>query len=147
MGAFVHSKDSLMTTNHSTTIGSGFVLRLKQPRPNRRRGPDSWLKLLTIITVAGWISLGVAFILFDFARPETETLFHHIFGSLPERGWNDTIMNGVFYTVLLCQGMSVAGVFINSRRMRRKSDRYRWSLMGLAIMSSFSTILFTLLNK
>ena len=118
-----------------------------QYRKNRRKGPDKWLRSLTWLTISGWLLLFASFILFDVARPEAETLFHRMMGVFPEQGWNIGLKNIVFYIVLCCQGLSVVGVLVNSRRMRRKSDRYRWSLMGLAIMSSFFTVLFIFLNK
>ena len=114
---------------------------------NRRKGPDRWLRSLTWLTIAGWVLLFISFILFDVARPEAETLFHRMMGVFPVQGWNIGLKNIVFYIVMGCQGLSVVGVLVNSRRMRRKSDRYRWSLMGLAIMSSFLTVLFMFLNK
>ncbi len=122
----------------------GLTGRLKK---NRRKGPDKWLRSLSWLTIAGWVLLFISFILFDVARPEAETLFHRMMGVFPSQGWNIALKNAVFYIVLCCQGLSVVGVLVNSRRMRRKSDRYRWSLMGLAIMSSFLTILFMFLNK
>ena len=119
----------------------------KLNQQNRRKGPDFWLRSLSVLTVAGWLLLFISFVLFDLARPETETLFHHIMGVLPQKGWNVTLRNAVFYLVIGCQGASMIGVWVNGRRMRRKSDRYRWSIMGLGITSSFVALLFIFFNK
>ena len=116
-------------------------------RKNRRKGPDFWLRALSVLTVAGWLLLFASFVLFDLARPETETLFHHIMGVLPQKGWSETLRNAVFYLVIGSQAASMIGVWVNGRRMRRKSDKFRWSIMGLCISSSLIALLLMFFNK
>jgi hypothetical protein len=134
-------------TNEQDLVSVLTQAQIQLNRKNRRKGPDFWLRALTVLTVAGWLLLFASFVLFDLARPETETLFHHIMGVLPQKGWNERLRNAVFYLVIGCQGVSMIGVWVNGRRMRRRSDKYRWSIMGLGITSSLIALLIMFFNK
>ena len=106
----------------------------KKPK-NRRRGPDFWVQVLTYVSIGGWALFLVTLAVLDAARPETETFFHRLMETAPPQGWNQSLKHTVYGLVALCQGVSLWGIWANRKRMRRKTDKVRWSIVGLALAS------------
>lgn len=114
---------------------------------NRRKGPDFWVHALTYFSIGGWALLLLAMLLLDVARPETETFFHRYLGGAPRKGWDENMKKIVFGLVAFCQVISVVGIGINSQRMRRKTDKYRWGIIGLCLAAACLGTLLFLFNK
>ncbi|MBL92889.1 MAG: hypothetical protein CMH56_13880 [Myxococcales bacterium] len=115
--------------------------------PNRRKGPDLWVQAMTYLSIGGWALLVLAVLMLDVAAPETETFFHRLMKEGPKPGWNVGLKQAVFILVTLCQGLSVAGIMANRHRMRRKTDRFRWDILGLALASAGVGTMLFMLNK
>jgi len=102
----------------------------------RRRGPDVIMQSLTWIAAAGWFLLFLALILFDRAKPETTNFFDRFLGrEVPATGWNEQLTAVLFGIMIIGFCLGGIGLYLNSKRMRRKDDTYRISLIILAVIS------------
>jgi len=110
----------------------------------RRKGPDVWIKSLTWFGIIGWIFMFAAMIIFHFARPESEKsivgFYHYRLG----RDWDMEFVPYFIYLSIIIFVLSLLGLFINSQRHSRKSDRYRVSLITLVIISILGLLYYIL---
>ncbi len=104
---------------------------------NRRRGPDTMVKMITAFSVLSWIIIIVAFSIFQMTNP-TNLSYSSVRNSLL-RFENGIIIAKVllFLNFVLC----IWGIFINMARNKRKTDRFRISLIASCIVSLAGFIL------
>ncbi|KXG77468.1 hypothetical protein [Thermotalea metallivorans] len=104
---------------------------------DRRKGPDIWVKLVRWL---GFIAWGIMFFIItitDRAKPQAETFFERLFKVQIRQTWDFGLIRYAFYLMITLCILCVIGLIINSRRHRRKTDRYNFSLilmMGLGII-------------
>lgn len=98
---------------------------------NRRRGPDTMVKMITAFSAFSWFVILLAFIIFQLANPSNLS-YSSVRNSLL-RFENGIIVAKVllFLNVLLC----IWGMFINMARNKRKTDRFRISLVVSCLIS------------
>ncbi len=114
--------------------------------PRRRKGPDLWVRAIQWVAGVAW-SLFIAFLLFlGLAKPEGQTFFDKYYNIQRSGRWNTNLLDLCFYllvgTFLIC----LAGLIINSRRCRRKTDRYNRSLVVIGLLSLLGIIGFLVLG-
>ena len=114
---------------------------------NRRKGPDLWVRALTYLSIGGWGLLILAIFMLDVAAPETETFFHRLFDEGPKPGWNLGLKRAVYVLVFLCQVISAIGIAASRSRMRRKTDKFRWDILGLGLASVGVATMMYMLSK
>ena len=101
----------------------------------RRQGPDIWTRSLSWLGTIGWLMLFVALLLAAKAKPQVETFFDRWYNLRLRTTWDTELAQIVFYLMILGVLLSVAGLFINSRRYRRRDDEVRVSLILMAVVS------------
>ncbi len=109
----------------------------------RRKGKDILLRLLTGMALVGWSLILVALFVIDQASPQDiEVWFSYIdTGQNTYVGsWNEQLLQIVFYIMLLGMFISIVGLFLNSKRNRRRNDNYYLSLIFLGIVSTIGTL-------
>ena len=106
-----------------------------KPAKERRRGPDKFIKTIRWLAILGWVNFGISLILFDKAKPDFETFFDRLFHIEMRHYWNESFAFLSFAWFILCIVLSIAGIIINKKRHRRKTDEYRLNLIVLAIVS------------
>ncbi len=109
-------------------------------RPDRRKGPDLWTKILRWLGVFGWFVMIVALYVIDRARPEEENMFTKAAKVSVRETWNQELIHYLFYLMIFGLCISVIGIVINSRRHHRKDDRFKYILMVLGVISFFGII-------
>ncbi len=109
-------------------------------RGERRRGPDVWRKMISWLSVIGWILMLVALVLFDLAKPHMMTFFDRFFHVSGATVWNYQLTLYIFFVMVAGFVISVSGLLINARRHRRKKDHYSLSLMLLGIVSLLGAV-------
>jgi uncharacterized membrane protein YhaH (DUF805 family) len=110
----------------------------------RRRRSDPLLLALRWLSVAGWlILLGALFVLAE-AKPPVETFFERWYKVPLRSAWNLELARYIYYLMLLGLGTSLTGLAINSRRLRRRGDEWRLSLILVALISLFGLIKYLL---
>ncbi|HFE62839.1 MAG TPA: hypothetical protein ENK14_00290 [Caldithrix sp.] len=103
--------------------------------PERRKGPDIWTKSLRWFTVFGWLIMLLALIFVGFAKPQQMTFFGRFSHVKPGGTVNFLLVQIIFYLMILGLFLSVLGSFINLKRLRRRDDEYRVSLILLGLIS------------
>ncbi len=109
-------------------------------KPERRKGPDLWVKLLGWFAIAGWFLMFMVLLIIDRAKPEHEDIFTKKANIEVRTTWNQELINYLFYLMIFGLCMSIIGLVINSRRHHRAKDRFRYTLIILVIISLFGII-------
>lgn len=121
--------------NPATGKREGFV--------DRRKRNDPVSKSIRVFAVAGWFLLLAVILIVNKASPVTEDFFTRVFGDGPVISyWNMALVNIGFATVLVMFCASIAGLIANTIRHRRKSDRYRISIIAIGIISFILILIF-----
>jgi len=102
---------------------------------DRRKGPDLLIKLTEWFAVLGIFMLLAALYVIGLAKPETETFFDRYFDIRLRSYWDLDLARYIFYFMVFALLSSGAGLFINSRRHRRKEDRYDIFLLIVGLVS------------
>lgn len=104
---------------------------------DRRKGPDIWVKLVRWLGFTAWGIMFFIITITDRAKPQSETFFERLFKVQVRQTWDFGLIRYAFYLMITLCILCVIGLIINSRRHRRKTDRYNFSLilmMGLGII-------------
>lgn len=106
----------------------------------RQRRSDPLLVALRWLSVSGWLVLLAALLVLAEAKPPVETFFERWYDLRLRNSWNLELARYIFYLMLLGLGTSLTGLAINSRRLRRKGDEWRVSLILVAAISLLGLI-------
>ncbi|HEY5672678.1 MAG TPA: hypothetical protein VIR78_03135 [Malonomonas sp.] len=111
---------------------------------SRRKKTDPLLRLLTVANVTAAASLFVVFCLTAMAKPEIETFFDRFYKvNLYRRpNWDMNLMNYIGLMLVICCIVSLAGLYINSKRLRRKGDYIRATQVVSLIIALFGLALY-----
>ena len=107
---------------------------------DRRKGPDPWVKVLEWLGVIGWFLMFAALFIIDRAKPQSEKFLIKATKAEASTTWNQELTNALFYLMIFGLCISIIGIVINSRRYRRKDDRFRITLIILGVISIFGII-------
>ncbi len=113
-------------------------------RGERRSGPDVWFKMISWLSVIGWILMVIALVLFDVAKPHMLTFFDRFFHVSAATVWDYQLTLYIFFVMVAGFLISAIGLLINARRHRRKKDHFSLSLMLLGIVSLFGAVFYLL---
>jgi len=105
----------------------------RQPHHPQRRGPDLLLRLLPWICGCGWLILILAVYLGASAKPQLETVIERWHGKEVRTVWNMAELHWMFRLAVVSFCLSLTGMGINSRRLKRKDDEFRVNLILLAL--------------
>ena len=105
---------------------------------NRRKRPDLLLRLLTWTNAVAVISLAAALCITAIAKPELETFFDRYYNLPLRHTWNRHLIGYIGLMLAISLGTSIVGLFINSRRLRRKDDHIRATLVLSLIIALVS---------
>lgn len=112
----------------------------KPVREERRKGTDNIIKITNYLSIAALILMLPPLIIIERARPEMESLFDRWFRVTVQAGWDlDLLAESVIYIVAVFL-LSAVGLYLNTTRLRRKSDRLRYGLMIPLAFSIFGGI-------
>jgi len=111
----------------------------------RRKGKDSILYGVTILAVIGWTLLLIALFIIDKASPQDIEFYFNFVDTGVHSGagattWNEHLLRIVFYIMILGMCLSGVGLYLNSKRNRRRNDSYYLSLIFLGIVSTIGTL-------
>ncbi len=108
---------------------------------NRRTGPDIWVKLRRIFAIIIWPVLFITLLLLDFAKPQVETFFDRLYNINIRDSWNTEFTNYIFILMIIGFFSSILGLIISSKRNRRRSDKYPFSFIFMAVLSLIGILL------
>lgn len=101
----------------------------KPVREERRKGPDNIIKITNYLSIAALILMLPPLIIIERARPEMESLFDRWFRVTVQAGWDLELLAGSVIYIVAVFLLSAVGMYLNTTRLRRKSDRLRYGLM------------------
>ena len=102
---------------------------------DRRSRPDIWLRLISFFGVIGWLVMLVAMIIANKARPEIETVTTRFHNIMVRTIWDTGLTTYLFYLMVVGLCISVTGLLINLKRLKRKDDQLRISLILVLLIS------------
>ncbi len=111
---------------------------------DRRKGPDIWLHVMEWLAIVGIFMLLAGLYMLGLAKPETETFFDRYFDVRVRYYWDLGLARYIFYFMIFGLVSSVTGLFINSRRRRRRGDRYDIFLLVVGFFSISGIALYLL---
>jgi len=110
---------------------------------NKRHGPDSMLRYKKYLVIAAWTLTLLVFIIISSAKPRFVTMFDRLYDTMTMDGlWNKEVLKYAFYLLIPLALFSVTGLIINSRRHRRKRDKYSKTLIISLFLSLTGIVLY-----
>src|SRR4030042_3774817 len=106
---------------------------------NRRRGPDFLVKMIMLFSAFTWIIIVFVISLSSLAKPSNlpSSYFYKHAGSLASGAAATGMKVLLFINIIL----SVWGMVANISRSKRKTDRFRYSLLVTLILSIIGFII------
>lgn len=101
----------------------------------RRHGDDKLIKRLNVITLITWAFSIITLYMIFFARPPVESVFYKWHKTRLGGAWDEFMLQNSIFFMVICFILSITGLVINKFRHKRKTDKYRVSLIILAILS------------
>lgn len=108
---------------------------------DRRRKPDIVIRLVHMISLAGWTLVIISSFLTINAKPEQTNMFYKIFNVPVRAYWNTTLLGDVFVLLIFLFVLSLVGILLNATRQRRKTDKLNKSLIFQAFMAALGMVL------
>ncbi len=108
--------------------------------PERRSGPDLWVRILGWLGVFGWLLMFVALFIIDKAKPQNEFNFSRAANAKLRSTWNPELTGYLFYLMIFGLCVSIIGSVINARRLHREDDRFRLTMILLGTISVFGIV-------
>lgn len=109
-------------------------------RPDVRKGPDLILRLIDIFSVILWGFQIVILGLLHYAKPVYETFFDRLLHIELRDYWDYQLLKVTLILSLVQFVVSLISLYLNSKRLKRKYDRIRRSI----IISIFSSLILCL---
>ena len=116
----------------------------RRPSTDRRRQADWVVKAAAILSVLSWIVAFSVTLLLDIAAPERGNMFSSLLGGTVQDGWNTTLLPIAFISLVMSLVCCIAAFIFNMMRMRRKSDKYRKSVIIMGFISMAGIIFFVI---
>jgi len=82
-----------------------------------------------------WSLLLAVLIIVGIAKPTQETMFDRMAHIRVDSSWNEELLQIIFYLMVFGFLFSITGIYLNSRRHKRRTDHYRASLIFISCLS------------
>jgi cytochrome c oxidase assembly factor CtaG len=105
---------------------------------NRRGGPDAIIKWLDVASVLTWFFILFNISMFLYARPRSEGFFDRLFNVQVRDYWDTRSLTITFILSAILFVLSLISIYLNTKRLKRKTDRIRKSLI---VSAAFSMIM------
>ena len=113
---------------------SGFV--------DRRKRTDWVSNMATVLSVVSWfIAFGVWGLL-DKAQPDKENFFSRALGLDVRQSWDTSLLQTAFFLLIAAFVICVLAFVFNMLRKRRRSDKYKKSIIIIGGITLLGIILF-----
>lgn len=117
---------------------------VESKREHSRKGPDIILRMIDTISVILWggIIINIAIILF--AKPVGETFFDRLFSIKVRDYWDTYLLKFSLILSLTQLIISAFSLILNSKRLKRKGDKLRISIIVSIFISLFICVFLTI---
>lgn len=105
--------------------------------PERRKTKDPLLRILTWSNAIAAVGLFIAICLAAVAKPEAVTFFDRFYQVNIYRRphWDMVLVDYIAIMLIISSLTSIVGLFVNSRRLKRKGDYIRSTLVLCLLLS------------
>lgn len=110
----------------------------------KRKGPDLILRMIDIISVVLWGFIIVNFVIILFAMPLYETFFDRLFNIRVRDYWDAYLLQFSLILSLTQLIVSVFSLSLNLKRLKRKNDKLRPSILASIFISLLICVFLTL---
>ncbi len=108
---------------------------------NRRNGDDGLTKAIPVLGLLSWILSLVTIVFFLQARPEQKYNLDYFFNFQTRKFWDEDLLNAAMISAQFQFVFCAFGLILNSRRHKRKEDRYHKGLILNLIIASIILII------
>ena len=115
---------------------------IKQSFQERRKGPDKWIKTMKTFAMICWALFVFSFYLVSKARPQFESFFERWLDVKVREVWDERMLFYIFILMLIIFYFSCFGLIINTRRHKRKGDKYSPALIFLLLSSMLGVVVY-----
>ena len=110
---------------------------------NERRKKADWVvKMATIMSVVSWAVALAVWVVLDRAQPEKEDMFTRYFNIAIRENWNASLLPVAFTLLVASLCICIIAFVFNMLRMRRKTDKYRKSIIVIGVITIIGIVLF-----
>jgi heme/copper-type cytochrome/quinol oxidase subunit 2 len=110
----------------------------------RRRKPDWMVRGATILSVISWLLTIFVVLILDIASPNQENMFTHYFGGMERAVWNEGFILVAYIFLILSMASCLTAFVFNMLRKRRKTDKYKKSVIIIGVITVIGFIAFML---
>ena len=124
----------------------------EQSFQERRRKVDWVVRMATALSLIAWTVAFAVWIVLEMASPEKETMFaslarsnRTVFGAnetVIRDYWDTTLLPIAFLLLVAALAICIVAFFFNKARMRRKTDKYRKSVIIIGAITIVGIVLF-----
>ena len=113
---------------------------------NRRKQQADWVvNASAALSVVSWVFAFLVFLVLDIASPERDNFFTNFLGDGAVRTeWDSTLLPIGLMLLVFAFLCSVAAFIFNMMRMRRKTDKYRKSVIFMGLVTLAGIVAFIL---
>ena len=101
----------------------------------RRKKSDWIIKMTTVLSALSWIVAFIVWIVLDRAVPEKENMFTSMFNVTVRDYWESSLLPIAFVLLIVSLCLSIFAFVFNMLRMRRKTDKYRKSVIIIGVIT------------
>jgi len=109
----------------------------------RRRQADWVIKAASILSFISWLVAVAALFVFEIASPDRINV-SGVMGGTTRIAWNTALFPVTFILLILSVLSCITAFIFNAMRMRRKTDKYRKSIIIIGALSLIGLVAFTL---
>lgn len=128
----------------STRIGDFHRDEGRDSFHNRRRQADWVVRAAAILSLISWLVAFGALLIIEFAAPERSNLFTNIWDGEVRTTWEVGMLPVAFGLLIFAVMACVVAFAFNAMRMRRKTDKYRKSIIIIGIATIIGLVVFTI---
>jgi len=103
---------------------------------NRRLKPDWVVNAATVLSIISWIGAFAVWLIIDQASPVRTQFFETFTGTTHfAQQWNTSLLPTALVLLIVSFVTCVIAFFFNMMRMRRKTDKYRKSIIIIGVIT------------
>ncbi len=120
------------------------MVKISQGRfVDRRKNQDVIIKVIKISVITSWLVMLGTIVIFDLSKPISGSIIDRYMGrEIAEKPWDYGLLEYLFYVMIAGFFISVIGLALNAKRMKRKGDHYRISLIIVGVISSIGILFY-----
>lgn len=109
---------------------------------DRRKKADWVTKAASILSVVAWVIAIAMLLLLERAQPQQSNLFTNLLGVTIQSSWNTSLLRIAFILLVAALGVCTIAMIFNALRNRRKTDKYKKSIIILGSITLVGIVLF-----